>query len=139
MPLKQYKCSGWKAATKRGSVRIKNTLERLTKAFAKLNFNSIADIEDAEDAIRIYKEVTSQYDEFDVVSKDPRDISFSTCIEILKKSAPKTMRPDELVSIACSLNEQIADLFFRPKTIENKLQSTSDKRYAITASKYSSS
>jgi replicative DNA helicase Mcm len=99
------------AATKRGSVRIKNTLERLTKTFAKLNFKSVADIEDAEDAIRIYKEVDSQYDKFDVVSKDPRDLSFNECVEILKKSAPRVMRPDELVSIACSMNEQIAAYF----------------------------
>ena len=99
------------AATKRGSVRIKNTLERLTKAFAKLKFKVIADIKDADDAIQIYKKVASQYDEFDVVSKDPRDLSFNACIKNLKINAPKAMRPDELVSIACSQNEQVASYF----------------------------
>ena len=40
--IKAIQTSWVEAATKRGSVRIKNTLERLTKAFAKLNFKSNA-------------------------------------------------------------------------------------------------
>jgi DNA replicative helicase MCM subunit Mcm2 (Cdc46/Mcm family) len=51
-------------ASKRGSVRIKNVLERLSKALAKLNFKNISDIDDAKEALRIHKHMISQFEEF---------------------------------------------------------------------------
>ena len=76
-------------ATHRGSVRIKNVLERLAKALAKLRFKIVADIDDANNAIGIYKHMISQFETFDydnTIPKNPQYVAADVCAEILKNN-----------------------------------------------------
>ena len=107
-------------AIHRGSVRIKNVLERLTKGFAKLRFKSVADIQDANDAISLYKFVYSQYETIDysnTIPKNPQYVSADVCAEILKKNPSVDKRVDDLILMACSQNPQVAAYFSGEKKI----------------------
>lgn len=108
-------------ATQRGSVRIKNVLERLTKAFAKLRFKNMAETEEANDAISLYKYVMSQYDFLDnpyTIPRNPQHVAADECAKILKENPFVDKRVDDLIIIACSKNSQVASYFSGEKKIK---------------------
>jgi DNA replicative helicase MCM subunit Mcm2 (Cdc46/Mcm family) len=121
-------------ATQRGSVRIKNVLERLTKAFAKLRFKSVADLEDASEAIRLYKYVSFQYDIFDnphTVPRNPQHMAADVCMEILQENPLVDKRIDDLVNIACSINPQVASYFSGEKKLRKSYKTRAVKDILI--------
>jgi DNA replicative helicase MCM subunit Mcm2 (Cdc46/Mcm family) len=104
--------SAWiEFATRRGSVRIKNILERLTKTFAKLKFKSIADVEDATDAISLYKYTSAQWDKSVVIPRNPTHAAAITCTKILEKNPDVTMTIDQLIDLACLQDPQVEAYF----------------------------
>ncbi|ALI35432.1 MCM2/3/5 family protein [Candidatus Nitrosocosmicus oleophilus] len=121
-------------ATQRGSVRIKNVLERLTKAFAKLRFKNVADVDEAYDAIRLYKYVSSQYDIFDnpyAVPRNPQHMAADVCMEILQENPLIERRIDELISLACSKNPQVASYFSGEKKLRTSYKARAVKEILI--------
>lgn len=120
-------------ATQRGSVRIKNVLERLTKAFAKLRFKNVADVEEANEAIRLYQYVSSQYDIFDnpyTIPRNPQHMAADVCMEILQEK-PLERRIDELISLACSKNPQVASYFSGEKKLRTSYKARAVKDILI--------
>lgn len=120
-------------ATQRGSVRIKNVLERLTKAFAKLRFKNVADVEEANEAIRLYQYVSSQYDIFDnpyAIPRNPQHMAADVCMEILQEK-PLERRIDELISLACSKNPQVASYFSGEKKLRTSYKARAVKDILI--------
>ncbi len=115
-------------ATQRGSIRIKNTLERLTKAIAKLKFKNIADREDAKDAISLYRYVISQYEEDITTSKDPKHAAVVACSGTLQKNSAVSFRVDQLIEIACLENEQVSNYFSGERRLKSsyKVQAVKD-------------
>src|SRR6185312_4602570 len=108
-------------AIHRGSVRIKNVLERLTKGFAKLRFKKEADIEDANDAISLYKFVISQYELIDcgnTIPRNPQYVAADACTEILKNNPLVDKRIDDLIRTAYAKNPQVAAYFSGEITIK---------------------
>lgn len=98
-------------AAERGSIRIKNVLERLTKALARLRFKDMADIEDANDAIGVYKYVISQYEIIDysnTIPKNPQYMVADVCADILKNNPSVDKRVDDLIVTARANNKQVA-------------------------------
>jgi replicative DNA helicase Mcm len=108
-------------ASHRGSVRVKNVLERLAKALAKLRFKNVVDIDDANDAIGIYKHMISQFETFDydnTIPKNPQYVAADVCAEILKNNYTVDKRVDDLIDTAIAKNLQVAAYFSGEKKIK---------------------
>jgi hypothetical protein len=109
-------------------------LERLTKAFAKLRFKSVADIEEANEAIRLYQYVSSQYDIFDnpyAIPRNPQHMAADVCMGILQESPLIERRIDELISLACSKNPQVASYFSGEKKLRTSYKARAVKDILI--------
>jgi len=106
-----------------GSNRILDTLLRLSKAFARLKLKNIVDADDAREVIEFYNNILQQYQQAVSVPVNPRDVTFSECLKILRE-IEIAISLDELLKQACQNNNYIK----RYLTLRNKSLRLTDNR-----------
>ena len=110
-----------------GSNRILDTLLRLSKAFARLKLKNIVDGDDAREVIEFYNNILQQYQQAVSVPVNPRDVTFSECLKILRE-IEIAITLDELLKQACHNNNYIK----RYLTLRNKSLRLTDNRKVRT-------
>jgi DNA replicative helicase MCM subunit Mcm2 (Cdc46/Mcm family) len=88
------------------------TLYNLAAAFAKLKFKDTVDVKEAEEAIDFYSKVTEDYNTQVQKPKNPIDVTFTTCVEIVKKFG--RIESTEIIDKACEEDPQVSS-YIGPK------------------------
>ena len=101
------------------SKRTLDTLVRISKSFAKLKLKNKIEIEDAREALEFFNAVIYQYTDSTVlIPGDPKNISISVFIEILKTSR-HAYSLEELSKTACEKNEYVKSYLLEGNKINN--------------------
>ena len=83
------------------------TLYNLAFARAKLKFKKEVDADDAHETIDYYSKVTEDYNSQVEKPLNPRDVTFTKCVELLQKHEPAGITVEELADMACESSPQI--------------------------------
>jgi DNA replicative helicase MCM subunit Mcm2 (Cdc46/Mcm family) len=89
-----------------GSPRILQALFRLAKARARLKLKQIVDAEDASETTKFYNVILQQHQQVINIPKNPRDVTYNECINILKESK-YALSFEEIARMVCTRNEQV--------------------------------
>ena len=88
------------------SPRVQETLFRLAKAIARLKLKNIVNIDDARETMQFYNAIMLQYQQVVKIPENPKDVTCSECIDVLKQSRV-AISFEDLLSKVCQKNEQI--------------------------------
>ncbi|MFZ0515352.1 MAG: hypothetical protein WAM14_27390 [Candidatus Nitrosopolaris sp.] len=94
----------------RGLPRRLEALERTAIGFAKLKLKDFVDEEDAFDTMDLFNEMLKFYKQEVNLTKNPRNLAFLLCINVLKKTKSQKWALDSLIQKVCSGNPSI-DLY----------------------------
>lgn len=89
----------------RGIARKLEALERTAIGFAKLKLKDAVDEDDAYDTMHLFNEMLKFYKQEVNLPKNPRDMVFLNCLNVLEKAKPQIRSIDQLIEKACSENK----------------------------------
>lgn len=89
----------------RGIARKLEALERTAIGFAKLKVKDAVDEDDAYDTMHLFNEMLKFYKQEVNLPKNPRDMVFLNCLNVLEKAKPQIRSIDQLIEKACSENK----------------------------------
>ena len=89
-----------------GTHRKLETLFKLARATARLKLKEIVDVDDARETMELFNIILEQYQCVVAITKNPKEITYSECITILKESEVG-LTLEELAKKACKNKEQI--------------------------------
>jgi MCM AAA-lid domain len=94
------------AAGVTGLPRKLESLESTAIALAKLKLKNVVDAEEATETMKFFNVILIHFKQTATISKNPRDTTYSECVNILKESSfPLSF--EELIKSACQSNEQV--------------------------------
>lgn len=113
-----------------GSPRVLITLFRLAKAIARLKLKEIVDETDAKETMEFYNVMLVNFQKSVIVSQSPRDIAFQECVLMLEQSKEfGGIHLEELITMICQKNKQLADYFGFGKTKLLKIENNKKIRH----------
>ena len=89
-----------------GLPRKLESLESTAIALAKLKLKNVVEAEEATETMEFFNTILLHFKQTAIISKNPRDIAYSECVNILKESS-FPLSSDELIKSACKRNEQV--------------------------------
>jgi DNA replicative helicase MCM subunit Mcm2 (Cdc46/Mcm family) len=113
-----------------GSPRVLITLFKLAKAIARLKLKEIVDETIAKETMEFYNVMLLNFQKSVIVSQSPRDIAFQECVLILEQSKDfGGIHLEELITMICQKNKQLADYFGFDKTKSLKIEDNKKIRH----------
>ena len=94
------------------SPRIVVRLPKITKAIARLKLKNVADKEDAEEAMELYRASLIKFQKQVVIPQDPKDLACEKSVEIIKRFEKfGGISLEALFTTMCEENKQLATYF----------------------------
>ena len=90
----------------RGLPRKLESLESAAIALAKLKLKNVVEAEDVTEIMEFYNLILLHFRQSAAVSRNPRDIAYEECVDVLK-SSKFAISYEEIVKSACSRNEKV--------------------------------
>ncbi len=115
--LKEFYLNMGKAGIS-GLPRKIDALIRLTIAIAKLNLKTVADEEDAQDAMLFYNDTLKSMNQADVLAANPRDIAYAEVRKIIQENNGQPILLTEASMEACRKNKDVEYYFLGKETLD---------------------
>jgi hypothetical protein len=106
------------AAGVTGLPRKLESLESTAIALAKLNLKNDVEAQEATETMEFFNTILVHFKQTAIISKNPRDITYGECANILKESA-FPLSYDQLIKSACQRNEQVKRYIGEKYDLEN--------------------
>jgi hypothetical protein len=90
----------------RGLPRKLESLESAAIALTKLKLKNVVDAEDVTEIMEFYNLILLRFRQSAAVSRNPRDIAYEECVDVLK-SSKFAISYEELIRSACNRNEKV--------------------------------
>jgi DNA replicative helicase MCM subunit Mcm2 (Cdc46/Mcm family) len=90
-----------------GSPRILKTIYSIAANVARVKLKHIVDVADARETMQFYNVILKQLDMMIALPSNPKDITYETCLEVLKESA-FPISYEEVVKTACLRSIHVA-------------------------------
>jgi DNA replicative helicase MCM subunit Mcm2 (Cdc46/Mcm family) len=91
----------------RGLPRKLESLESAAIALTKLKLKNVVDAEDVTEIMEFYNLILLHFRQSAAVSRNPRDIAYEECVDVLK-SSKFAISYEEIIRSACSRNEKVS-------------------------------
>ncbi|HEU4823511.1 MAG TPA: hypothetical protein VFS97_08820, partial [Nitrososphaeraceae archaeon] len=102
----------------RGLPRKLEALKRMAIARAKLKLKNVADVEEAEEIMKFYNVLLQHYNQTIPITKNPRNIAYGECIDIIENSG-FAISFEDVIRSACQRNEQVRNYIGSKFKLEN--------------------